>query len=48
MEGGGDGAPHPETSAYANMFSGKYEHRTHNRRHQHSLPMSLKLDRGNA
>jgi hypothetical protein len=34
MEGGGDGAPHPETSAYANMFSGKYEHRTHNRRHR--------------
>jgi hypothetical protein len=33
MEGGGYGAPHPETRAHAKMFSGKYEHWTHHRRH---------------
>jgi len=27
MEGDANGAPHPEPSAYAKMFSGKYEHR---------------------
>ena len=27
MEGDANGAPHPEPSAYAKKFSGKYEHR---------------------
>ena len=27
MEGDANGAPHPEPSAYAKMFTGKYEHR---------------------
>jgi pimeloyl-ACP methyl ester carboxylesterase len=27
MEGGANGAPHPQPSAYAKKFSGKYEHR---------------------
>ncbi|TPL89720.1 alpha/beta hydrolase [Mesorhizobium sp. B2-3-13] len=27
LEGDANGAPHPEASAYAKMFSGKYEHR---------------------
>jgi hypothetical protein len=48
MEGGANCAPRPETSAYAKMFSAKYWHWTHHRRHQHRLPMSTKLDRGNA
>jgi hypothetical protein len=35
MEGGVNGAPlHPETSAYAKMFSGKYEHQTYHRAHR--------------
>jgi pimeloyl-ACP methyl ester carboxylesterase len=28
LEGDANGAPHPEPSAYAKMFSGKYQHRT--------------------
>src|SRR5262249_15529603 len=28
MEGDANGAPHPDPSTYAKMFSGKYEHRT--------------------
>ena len=28
LEGDGNGAPHLEPSAYAQKFSGKYEHRT--------------------
>jgi pimeloyl-ACP methyl ester carboxylesterase len=27
MEGDANGAPHPEPSAYAKKFTGKYEHR---------------------
>ena len=33
LEGDANGAPHPEPSAYAKKFSGKYAHRTH-RRHR--------------
>ena len=34
LEGDANGAPHPDASAYAKMFSGKYEHRRHQRRHR--------------
>jgi hypothetical protein len=37
MEGSANGAPHPP-SAYAKMFSGKYEHQTRHRRHRGNLP----------
>jgi pimeloyl-ACP methyl ester carboxylesterase len=38
MEGDANGAPHPEPSAYAKMFSGKYSHRTINGGIGHNLP----------
>jgi pimeloyl-ACP methyl ester carboxylesterase len=38
MEGDDNGAPHPEPSAYARMFSGKYEHRTIKGGIGHNLP----------
>src|SRR4030081_3955168 len=38
MEGDANGAPHPEPSAYAKMFSGKYAHRTITRGIGHILP----------
>ena len=38
MEGDANGAPHPEPSAYAKMFSGKYEHRTITGGIGHNLP----------
>ena len=38
MEGDANGAPHPEPSAYANKFSGKYEHRTITGGIGHNLP----------
>ena len=38
MEGDANGAPHPEPSAYAKMFSGKYSHRTVNGGIGHNLP----------
>ena len=38
MEGDANGAPHPEPSAYANKFSGKYEHRTIKGGIGHNLP----------
>jgi pimeloyl-ACP methyl ester carboxylesterase len=38
MEGDANGAPHPEPSAYAKMFSGKYSHRTINGGVGHNLP----------
>ena len=34
LEGDANGAPHPEPSAYAKKFSGKYAHRTHHGRHR--------------
>jgi pimeloyl-ACP methyl ester carboxylesterase len=38
MEGDANGAPHPEPSAYAKMFSGKYSHRTVRGGIGHNLP----------
>ena len=38
MEGDANGAPHPEPSAYANMFSGKYSHRLITGGIGHNLP----------
>lgn len=38
LEGDANGAPHPEPSAYAKKFSGKYEHRTIKGRIGHDLP----------
>jgi pimeloyl-ACP methyl ester carboxylesterase len=38
LEGDANGAPHPEPSAYARKFSGKYEHRTITGGVGHNLP----------
>ena len=38
MEGDANGAPHPDPSAYANKFSGKYAHRNINGGVGHNLP----------
>jgi pimeloyl-ACP methyl ester carboxylesterase len=38
LEGDANGAPHPEASAYARMFSGKYEHRVITGGIGHNLP----------
>jgi pimeloyl-ACP methyl ester carboxylesterase len=38
MEGDANGAPHPEPSAYANRFTGKYEHRLIKGGIGHNLP----------
>lgn len=38
LEGDANGAPHPEPSAYAKKFSGKYEHRTIKGGIGHNLP----------
>ena len=38
MEGDANGAPHPEPSAYAKKFTGKYEHRTITGGVGHNLP----------
>src|SRR5215472_12476271 len=38
LEGDANGAPHPEPSAYASKFSGKYEHRTLTGGIGHNLP----------
>ena len=38
MEGDGNGAPHPEPSAYADKFTGKYEHRLLRGGVGHNLP----------
>lgn len=38
MEGDANGAPHPEPSAYAKRFTGKYEHRTITGGIGHNLP----------
>jgi len=38
MEGDANGAPHPDPSAYAKMFSGKYSHRTIKGGVGHNLP----------
>jgi pimeloyl-ACP methyl ester carboxylesterase len=38
LEGDANGAPHPDPSAYANKFSGRYEHRTIAGGIGHNLP----------
>ena len=38
LEGDDNGAPHPDGSAYANKFSGKYEHRIIKSGVGHNLP----------
>ena len=38
LEGDANGAPHPEPSAYANRFSGKYSHQTIKGGIGHNLP----------
>jgi pimeloyl-ACP methyl ester carboxylesterase len=38
MEGDANGAPHPEPSAYAKKFSGRYEHRLLTGGIGHNLP----------
>jgi pimeloyl-ACP methyl ester carboxylesterase len=38
LEGDANGAPHPEASAYAKMFSGEYEHRVISGGIGHNLP----------
>ena len=38
LEGDANGAPHPEPSAYATKFSGKYEHRLITGGIGHNLP----------
>jgi pimeloyl-ACP methyl ester carboxylesterase len=38
LEGDANGAPHPDSSAYAKKFSGKYEHRVINKGIGHNLP----------
>jgi len=43
MEGDANGAPHPEPSAYAKMFSGKYSHRTIKGGIGHNLPQEAPL-----
>jgi pimeloyl-ACP methyl ester carboxylesterase len=44
MEGDANGAPHPEPSAYANKFSGKYSHRTIKGGIGHNLPQEAPRD----
>ncbi len=38
LEGDANGAPHPDPSAYAKKFSGKYEHRLITGGIGHNLP----------
>jgi pimeloyl-ACP methyl ester carboxylesterase len=38
LEGDANGAPHPEPSAYAKKFSGRYEHRLASGGIGHNLP----------
>jgi pimeloyl-ACP methyl ester carboxylesterase len=38
MEGDANGAPHPDPSSYAKMFSGKYAHRNIDGGIGHNLP----------
>jgi hypothetical protein len=41
MEGDANGAPHPEPSAYAKKFAGRYEHRTIPGGIGHNLPQEV-------
>jgi hypothetical protein len=43
MEGDANGAPHPESSAYAKKFSGKYEHRLVAGGIGHNLPQEAPM-----
>jgi len=38
LEGDANGAPHPDSSAYANKFSGQYAHQVINGGIGHNLP----------
>jgi len=38
LEGDANGAPHPDVSAYAGKFTGKYEHRVIGGSVGHNLP----------
>ncbi|MNY26825.1 hypothetical protein D3C86_1606950 [compost metagenome] len=38
LEGDANGAPHPDPSAYASKFSGKYQHRNISGGIGHNLP----------
>jgi pimeloyl-ACP methyl ester carboxylesterase len=44
LEGDANGAPHPDPSAYARKFSGKYEHRTISGGIGHNLPQEAPRD----
>ena len=44
LEGDANGAPHPEPSAYAKRFTGKYEHRTITGGVGHNLPQEAPRD----
>ena len=44
MEGDANGAPHPEPAAYAQMFSGRYSHRTIKGGIGHNLPQEAPDD----
>ena len=44
LEGDANGAPHPEASAYAGKFSGRYEHRLSTGGIGHNLPQEAPLD----
>jgi pimeloyl-ACP methyl ester carboxylesterase len=44
LEGDANGAPHPEASAYARKFAGRYEHRVITGGVGHNLPQEAPLD----
>ena len=44
LEGDANGAPHPDPSAYAGKFSGKYEHRIIKGGIGHNLPQEAPRD----
>lgn len=44
MEGDANGAPHPDSSAYANKFTGKYEYRLIKGGIGHNLPQEAPKD----
>jgi pimeloyl-ACP methyl ester carboxylesterase len=48
MEGDANGAPHADSSAYANKFSGKYAHRVVNGGVGHNLPQEAPKEFANA
>ena len=48
LEGDANGAPHPDSNAYAKKFSGKYAHRIINGGIGHNLPQEAPRDFANA